>query len=107
MRQFRPIAAISGFRRGNIIKSGKKPDDVRNACLPLPAGASAGAAEAVRDCHTEALGKARYPSGRLLHHAGRRIQPGAHLPAGLGVHGRAREEVGGVHGRSGMDQCAS
>ncbi len=42
----------------------------------------------------------------FFYHADRRVQPGADLFPALGVARRAREEVGRVHDRSGLDEGA-
>src|ERR1700730_887502 len=76
--------------------------DLRNPRLSRPAGTAAGANKTLRDHHAQAVGKARHQAGRVLHHAGRRIQPGADLYSGLVVARRPREEVGCICDRSGM-----
>ena len=68
-------------------------NDLRTASLQMRARPPAGADQPLRQHHAEAVGEARHQAGRLLDHPGGRVQPGALLPAGLGIAGRPREEV--------------
>src|SRR5271163_4227368 len=68
----------------------------------MRAGPVAGPAEAVRHDHAEAVGEARHQAGRVLDHGDRRVEPDAVLPAGLGVAGRARTEMGPLRVRPGL-----
>src|SRR5262249_18277845 len=86
-----------GAKKPRGQKTGRTSHDLRNARVSLCAGTAAGALEAVRDGHTEAVGEAWHPAGRLFHHAGRSLQPGADLFPRLGVSGRTRDKMGCVH----------
>src|ERR1700681_2097217 len=87
-------------------RSGSEIDDLRDPRLPLSAGPVAGAAEALREHHLKTLREARHQAGRVLHHAGRRIQSGTDLSAGMGIAGRSREEMERFPERSRMDRGA-
>src|SRR3546814_14638879 len=79
----------------------RESHDPRAAGLPLRARPPAGAAEALRDRHPEALGKAWHPPSRVLDGAGRRVEPGPVLPAGMGRARRMRTYVARISSRHG------
>src|SRR5262245_46918724 len=78
----------------------KESHALRAAHLQLYPRSAASAAQAVRGRDSENLGDARHQAGRLLDRADRREQQRPLLFPGLGVAGRAREEVDRLHERS-------
>src|SRR6185437_4265283 len=99
-------AALWSGRTGNAwpqaMKARKDGHALRAEDLQLSARPAAGAAQAVRDRDARDLGEARHQAGRLLDGADRREQQRSLLLPGLGLPGRAREEVDGLHDRSGL-----
>src|SRR5437016_5020336 len=85
------------------LQNGRK-DELRNAGQSLYPGPAAGAVEALRDHHTEDLGEARHPAGRIFHDSGRRIPSGTDVSAGVGIARRPREEMDRISERPRMDR---